>query len=106
MLVSTRRERRVTERARWSIAALPALTVTALALTALGWIDPSVLCLLPVLGLALVLALQRYPGEQILRRLSGRPREPLKRRSGSDRRGDARRRRCRVAACCSPARWR
>jgi hypothetical protein len=52
--------------ARWSRVALPALAAVVALLVALASIDPSVLCVLPALVLALVLALRRYPGENTL----------------------------------------
>lgn len=54
--------------------ALPALAATVVVLVALASIDPSVLGLLPVLALALVLALRRYPGEGALLALARRRR--------------------------------
>jgi hypothetical protein len=81
-------ERRATTRVRWSVAALPALALTTVTVVALGWIDPSVLCLLPVLGLSLFLALRRYPGEHVLAHLAGTPRRPRARiRAASSNRG-------------------
>lgn len=46
--------------------ALPALGASVALLVALASIDPSVLCVLPALALALLLALRRYPGERTL----------------------------------------
>jgi hypothetical protein len=56
-------------RGRAPAAALPALGLAALALAALGTLDPSVLCMFPVLVLALAMAIRRYPGEGVLARL-------------------------------------
>jgi hypothetical protein len=50
-----------------AIAAIAALTITALALVKL---DPSALCALPALMLSVLVALRRYPGERILAVLS------------------------------------
>lgn len=50
-----------------------ALLLTAFLVLASG-IDPGVLCLLPALGLALVLLAGRYPGELVLTGLRERPR--------------------------------
>ncbi len=52
-------------------------------LVALASIDPSVLCVLPALALALLLALRRYPGETALMALAGRDRSELSRRATS-----------------------
>lgn len=60
--------------ASWSRVALPALAATVVVLVALASVDPSVLGLLPVLALALVLALRRYPGEGTLLALARRRR--------------------------------
>ncbi len=50
----------------WGRVALPALAATAVVLAALASLDPGVLCVLPALALALLLALRRYPGERTL----------------------------------------
>ncbi len=55
--------------------ALPALGATVVLLVALASIDPSVLCVLPALVLALALALRRYPGEGALLALARRRRQ-------------------------------
>ena len=55
-------------RRRLALLGLAALTVAVLAVS---WIDPGVLCALPALVLPLLLALRRYPGERILTALSG-----------------------------------
>ncbi len=68
-MVEQNRQRRPAARARWRVAAFPALALTALVVVALGWIDPTALCLLPVLALSLALSLWRYPGEKVLGRL-------------------------------------
>jgi hypothetical protein len=60
----------VPPRARWSAAALPALGAMTIVVVGLAWIDPTVLCIIPALALALLLALRRYPGESLLVRLS------------------------------------
>ena len=69
VVVEQSRQRHPAARARWGAAALPALAVTAVVVVALGWIDPSVLCMVPVLALSLLLSLRRYPGEKVLVRL-------------------------------------
>jgi hypothetical protein len=55
-------------------ALLPAVLVLAsiLALAA-SWIDPTAVCALPALVLALVMALRPYPGERVLERLRRAP---------------------------------
>ena len=57
--------------------ALSALALGVLVLAVLGLLlDPTVLCVLPVLALALPLALRRYPGERILARRTFQERRP------------------------------
>jgi hypothetical protein len=75
-----RAEVRRAARIRWGAAALPALavTVTVIAVASLGVVDPNVLCVLPLLALSLLLALRRYPGEEVMARLSGARRRPLR----------------------------
>jgi hypothetical protein len=64
---------------RW-LAALVGVAVAAVALVAL---DPTALCLLPALALAMPLLLRRYPGERLIVVLSraGRQRWPRPRAS-------------------------
>jgi hypothetical protein len=50
------------------LAVLAGITVAAVALVAL---DPSALCLLPALALAVPLLIRRYPGERMIATLSG-----------------------------------
>jgi len=56
--------------ARRAGVARAALAAALPLLVALASIDPSALCVLPALALALVLALRRYPGERTLLALS------------------------------------
>ncbi|HEY2767277.1 MAG TPA: hypothetical protein VGI76_03425 [Solirubrobacteraceae bacterium] len=42
------------------------LVALTLAMVVIAWIDPSSLCALPALALALLLAVRRYPGERAL----------------------------------------
>ncbi len=75
-------------------------------IAALGWIDPSALCVLPALALALVLALRRYPGERMLAaaRSRRRPRRRARRRSARAPAPAPPASGRRAAACCSRAR--
>jgi len=76
-LQPTRPVRSGSSLARWGRVALPALAAGVALLVALASIDPSILSVLPAFGLALVLALRRYPGEGTLLALTGHPfREP------------------------------
>lgn len=54
-------------RVRW-LAVLASLTTAVVVLVA---IEPSALCLLPALALAVPLLMRRYPGERIIAALSG-----------------------------------
>ncbi len=89
--------------------ALPALALVAVLLAAIVSIDPSVLCILPALALALLLSLRRYPGERVLVALArSRRHEP---RWQNSIRAEApspldRGPPFRAAGSCSPARWR
>jgi hypothetical protein len=63
-------KRHASPSARWSAAALPALGAMAIVVVGLALIDPTILCVVPALAMALVLALRRYPGASLLARVS------------------------------------
>jgi hypothetical protein len=56
------------------VAAFAVLTALGVLIVALLGSDPSVLCLLPILVLAVPLLMRRYPGERLLARLASRRR--------------------------------
>jgi hypothetical protein len=67
------------------LLAVGVLAIGALALTG---VDAGALCLLPVLALALPLAMRRYPGERILASLSNAQRSRWPRPRSSSPRGE------------------
>ncbi len=74
--------KRHTQARAWRALPLLAVALVMVTALALAWIDPSALCALPALALALVLAARRYPGERIIAALSSvRGRRPRPRAS-------------------------
>lgn len=72
-VVATRKHRGTTGRRHAVFAAILVATVALVAA------DPTALCLLPALALALPLLLHRYPGERVISALSTAPRRTWER---------------------------